>query len=119
MCAAQAARTSARWCPRHAPHLHVHPCARLAPLTTPTLSPIPAKVTFGLHPSFAQAQRVCTRPPYEVTETGWGEFDITITVRRLTCAAALLNGWGISHPPWLSAVTDAAVAICMAPSTSD
>jgi hypothetical protein len=67
-------------------------------LTTPTLSP--TQVTFGLHPSFAQAQRVCTRPPYEVTETGWGEFDITITV-SLTCASAAQPGWEGPHPPCL------------------
>ena len=39
------------------------------------------QVTFGLHPSFAQPLRVCSSPPFEVTETGWGEFDITIAVR--------------------------------------
>ena len=39
-----------------------------------------SKVEFKLHESFEQPTRVCERPPYEVTETGWGEFDIAIRV---------------------------------------
>ena len=39
-----------------------------------------SKVVFGLHTSFKQPTRTVESPPYEVTETGWGEFDITITV---------------------------------------
>ena len=38
-------------------------------------------VTFQLHPSFAEPKRVLTEPPYEVTETGWGEFEIGIEIR--------------------------------------
>mmetsp|Transcript_10536 Transcript_10536/g.43548 ORF Transcript_10536/g.43548 Transcript_10536/m.43548 type:complete len:211 (+) Transcript_10536:78-710(+) len=44
------------------------------------LSHVVSKVVFGLHPSFKQPQRVIESPPYEVTEMGWGEFEITITV---------------------------------------
>jgi len=36
------------------------------------------KVVFTLHPSFKEAQRTVDRPPFEVCEIGWGEFDITI-----------------------------------------
>jgi YEATS domain-containing protein 4 len=39
-----------------------------------------ARVIFQLHPSFAQPVRELTQPPYEVTEKGWGEFDVTIKV---------------------------------------
>jgi len=39
-----------------------------------------AQVTFALHPSFAPPTRTLSEPPYEVTETGWGEFEIGITV---------------------------------------
>ncbi len=39
------------------------------------------QVKFTLHPSFEQPERVVTAPPFEVTETGWGEFEIAITVR--------------------------------------
>eukprot|EP00914_Ancora_sagittata_P013693 GHVO01026940.1.p1 GENE.GHVO01026940.1~~GHVO01026940.1.p1 ORF type:complete len:246 (+),score=54.17 GHVO01026940.1:43-780(+) len=38
------------------------------------------KVTFTLHPSFAVSQRTIEIPPYEVTEVGWGEFDISAKV---------------------------------------
>jgi YEATS domain-containing protein 4 len=39
-----------------------------------------AQVTFHLHSSFNQPQRVMHSPPFELTETGWGEFEIGVTV---------------------------------------
>ncbi|WKY06218.1 hypothetical protein Q1695_006430 [Nippostrongylus brasiliensis] len=36
------------------------------------------KVQFKLHDSYAVNSRVCEKPPYEVTETGWGEFEVTV-----------------------------------------
>ena len=74
----------------------------------PTRSRAVPQVTFGLHPSFAQAQRVCTRPPYEVTETGWGEFDITITVRYLRRGP---QGVAMRRDHTCGALTHAAVAV--------
>lgn len=44
------------------------------------LSHVIQKVVFNLHPSFKEPVRVLEKPPYEVTETGWGEFEIGITV---------------------------------------
>ena len=38
------------------------------------------KVEFKLHESFASPVRVYRQPPYEVTETGWGEFAVGITI---------------------------------------
>jgi YEATS domain-containing protein 4 len=38
------------------------------------------KINFKLHDSYANQNRVLTKPPYEVTETGWGEFEIIIKV---------------------------------------
>jgi len=38
------------------------------------------KVSFRLHPSFANPNRVVTRPPFMLTEMGWGEFEIAIRV---------------------------------------
>merc|ERR1712071_496692 len=39
------------------------------------------KVVFKLHDSFPNNTRTFTEgPPYEVTETGWGEFDVTIKI---------------------------------------
>jgi len=36
------------------------------------------KVHFKLHESYANPNRIVTKPPFEVTETGWGEFEISI-----------------------------------------
>lgn len=38
------------------------------------------KVHFKLHESYANPNRVVTKPPYELTETGWGEFEIVIKI---------------------------------------
>ena len=38
------------------------------------------KVHFKLHESYANQNRVVVKPPYEVTETGWGEFEIVIKI---------------------------------------
>lgn len=38
------------------------------------------QVHFKLHESYANQNRVLTKPPYEVTETGWGEFEIVIKI---------------------------------------
>ncbi|XP_067011998.1 YEATS domain-containing protein 4 [Anabrus simplex] len=38
------------------------------------------KVHFKLHDSYPDQNRVVTKPPYEVTETGWGEFEIAIRI---------------------------------------
>lgn len=44
------------------------------------LSPVIAKVVFQLHPSFAEPMREQTMPPFELTETGWGEFEAQIRI---------------------------------------
>nr|XP_029501201.1 YEATS domain-containing protein 4 [Oncorhynchus nerka] len=36
------------------------------------------KIQFKLHESYVNPLRVVTKPPYEITETGWGEFEIII-----------------------------------------
>jgi len=38
------------------------------------------KVQFKLHNSYAVPVRTITKPPYEVRETGWGEFDVEIKI---------------------------------------
>lgn len=38
------------------------------------------KIVFQLHPSFTNPCRTFERPPYEVHETGWGEFEILIQI---------------------------------------
>lgn len=37
-------------------------------------------MTFKLHESYPNSNRVVTKPPYEVTETGWGEFEVIIKI---------------------------------------
>ncbi|KAG9039497.1 NuA4 histone H4 acetyltransferase complex and the SWR1 complex subunit [Tulasnella sp. JGI-2019a] len=38
------------------------------------------RVTFKLHETYANHNRIVDKPPFEVTETGWGEFDVQIRV---------------------------------------
>ncbi|KAF9968781.1 NuA4 histone H4 acetyltransferase complex and the SWR1 complex subunit [Mortierella alpina] len=38
------------------------------------------KVTFKLHDTYDNPTRVIEKPPFEVTETGWGEFDLIIKI---------------------------------------
>ncbi|OBA21951.1 SAS complex, SAS5 subunit/transcription initiation factor IID, subunit 14 [Metschnikowia bicuspidata var. bicuspidata NRRL YB-4993] len=38
------------------------------------------KVTYTLHPTFANPIRALKQPPFKVEEQGWGEFDIPIAV---------------------------------------
>ena len=38
------------------------------------------QIHFKLHESYADQNRMLTAPPYEVTETGWGEFEIVIKI---------------------------------------
>ncbi|CAK9442165.1 uncharacterized protein LODBEIA_P59080 [Lodderomyces beijingensis] len=42
------------------------------------LTPLLKKVTFKLHETYENPIRSIERPPYQVTETGWGEFEIII-----------------------------------------
>uniref|UniRef100_A0A3Q3G6W0 YEATS domain-containing protein 4 n=1 Tax=Kryptolebias marmoratus TaxID=37003 RepID=A0A3Q3G6W0_KRYMA len=38
------------------------------------------KIQFKLHESYVNPLRVVTKPPYEITETGWGEFEIIVKI---------------------------------------
>ena len=60
------------------------------------------QVVFRLHESFQSPIRELTVPPYELTEVGWGEFDIAVTVgawglhelgRRPGCVWSLTLAW--------------------------
>ncbi|KAF3335818.1 Protein AF-9-like protein [Carex littledalei] len=48
--------------------------------TNEDLSVILKRVVFQLHPSFNNPTRVIEAPPYEVSESGWGEFEIAISL---------------------------------------
>lgn len=41
------------------------------------------QVVFQLHSSFQNPTREIMQPPYELTEHGWGEFEIVVTVSHL------------------------------------
>ncbi|EDR12235.1 uncharacterized protein LACBIDRAFT_153989, partial [Laccaria bicolor S238N-H82] len=42
------------------------------------------RVTFKLHDTYANPSRNVDKPPFEVSETGWGEFEITIRITFIT-----------------------------------
>jgi len=44
------------------------------------LSYVIRKVVFKLHESFDEPSRVVTKPPFEVNEEGWGEFELSMKV---------------------------------------
>lgn len=44
------------------------------------LSKAVRKVIFQLHPSFGVPTRELSEPPFEVTESGWGEFEASMRV---------------------------------------
>ncbi|KAH7437973.1 hypothetical protein KP509_05G098900 [Ceratopteris richardii] len=44
------------------------------------LGPVIKRVIFTLHPSFPNPTRIVDSPPFELTEVGWGEFEIGITM---------------------------------------
>lgn len=48
--------------------------------TNEDLGAVIKKVVFQLHPSFTNARRVIESPPFELTERGWGEFEIAISI---------------------------------------
>ena len=53
------------------------------------LSHVLKKVTFVLHESFTDAHRDVAFPPYELTETGWGEFDMVIKLHFQVCGSCM------------------------------
>ncbi|XP_028519379.1 YEATS domain-containing protein 4 [Exaiptasia diaphana] len=52
----------------------------LRPFKNEDMSSYVKKVHFKLHESYPNPLRVVTKPPYEVNESGWGEFEITIKI---------------------------------------
>ena len=57
------------------------------------ITPAVSKVVFTLHHTIRDHVREVSRPPFQVTETGWGVFEIQIAVHfhvALGCAPLLL-----------------------------
>lgn len=48
--------------------------------TNEDLSVLIKKVVFQLHPSFEKPTRTADVAPFELSESGWGEFEIGITI---------------------------------------
>ncbi|KAF4532355.1 hypothetical protein B566_EDAN003659 [Ephemera danica] len=56
-------------------HTH-HWTVYVKPYKNEDMSQYVKKVHFKLHESYANPSRVVVKPPFEVSETGWGEFEI-------------------------------------------
>ncbi|EPS44548.1 hypothetical protein H072_1461 [Dactylellina haptotyla CBS 200.50] len=41
------------------------------------------KVTYKLHPTFANPNRAIKKPPFTITEEGWGEFDMEVVLHTM------------------------------------
>ncbi|KAG5882716.1 hypothetical protein JTB14_020560 [Gonioctena quinquepunctata] len=52
----------------------------LKPYNNEDMSTYVKKVHFKLHESYANQNRIVVKPPYEISETGWGEFEIVIKI---------------------------------------
>jgi len=52
----------------------------LKPFQNEDMSAYVKKVHFKLHESYANPNRVVSKPPYEVSETGWGEFEVQVKI---------------------------------------
>ncbi len=85
---------------------------------------VSAQVTFYLHPSFNNPARDMTESPFEVSEMGWGEFEINIKVLLVLCcrqqtviavnrAVPLLAASGL-HGPIKSTWPGAPLRFCIA-----
>ncbi|KAL8710548.1 MAG: hypothetical protein Q9225_007278 [Loekoesia sp. 1 TL-2023] len=55
--------------------LYVKPCT-----PHPDLSYFIRKISFKLHETYTNSLRTIEAPPFEVTETGWGEFEVQIKI---------------------------------------
>lgn len=57
------------------------------PFSNEDMSAYVKKVQFRLHDSYANCNRIVSKPPYEVSETGWGEFEVQIKIHFHDAAA--------------------------------
>jgi YEATS domain-containing protein 4 len=88
--------TTAKWLGPDADPNHTHQwTVFVRGLENEDLSYILSSVSFHLHSSFAEPTRTINTPPYQITESGWGEFAIIITLHFHPSAA--LNDINITH----------------------
>ena len=50
------------------------------------ISDVVSKVVFNLHPTFHNPTREVSEPPFELSEMGWGEFDLTAVLHFVDAA---------------------------------
>ncbi|XP_071839679.1 YEATS domain-containing protein 4-like [Apostichopus japonicus] len=60
-------------------HTH-HWTLYVKPYRNEDMSAYVKKIQFKLHESYNNAVRAVTKPPFEITETGWGEFEVIIKI---------------------------------------
>eukprot|EP00249_Psilotum_nudum_P003283 c16676_g1_i1 orf=492-1307(-) len=73
--------TIAFWLGKKADEYHSHKwTVYIRSASNEDLGPVIKRVVFQLHPSFNNPTRVVESAPFELNETGWGEFEIGITV---------------------------------------
>jgi len=73
--------TIAHWLGKKADETKTHKwAAYLRGPNNEDLSYFIKKVVFQLHPSFKNSKRAVEQPPYEISESGWGEFEIGFTI---------------------------------------
>lgn len=53
------------------------------------------KVTYQLHETFANPKRALTKPPFEIAEKGWGEFEMKITFKIANGGGDLTVGYDL------------------------
>ena len=64
------------------------------------------QVVFRLHESFKTPLREVQSQPYELTEHGWGEFDIGATVRAVPCTISVHGMHPADKPPLRRSTSD-------------
>ncbi|KAI0053694.1 yeats family protein [Auriscalpium vulgare] len=69
------------------------------------------RVTFKLHETYTNSTRNIDKPPFEVTETGWGEFEIQIRIHFIPESGekAILLYHHLKLHPWSATGTDSDV----------
>ncbi|KAK1297746.1 hypothetical protein QJS10_CPB15g00537 [Acorus calamus] len=73
--------TIAFWLGKKASEFHSHKwTVYVRGATNEDLGVAVKRVVFQLHPSFNNPTRVIESPPFELSESGWGEFEIAITL---------------------------------------
>jgi len=97
------------WLGKEADELHTHRwVAYLRGPLNEDLSYFIKKVVFTLHPSFQNPIRVVDKPPFELAETGWGEFEISMKVFFVDTAEKpvdLFHGLALYPPEGHTAAT--------------